>query len=124
MSALTANRTYALLAAVQVGDAVACAARLAPIEKALDDVGLPAELRPIIPVVKAASAIGLVSVFRLPALARLTTVMLTLYFVVAVGAHVRARDWGPGIVAASSFLALYGAMAANGPAQSADRLRA
>jgi hypothetical protein len=115
MSVLTNTRTYALLAAVQAGDAVACAARLAPIEKALDDVGLPADLRPIIPVVKAASAIGLLSVFRFPALARLTTVMLTVYFVLAVGSHVRARDWGLGIVAASSFLALYGAMAAKGP---------
>ena len=117
MSVLTDNRTYALLAAVQAGDAVACAAHFAPIEKALDDVRLAPELRPIIPVVKAASAIGLLSVFRFPALARLTTVMLTVYFVLAVAAHVRARDWGPGIVAASSSLALYGAMAAKGPAR-------
>jgi DoxX-like family len=117
VSAWPSDRTYALLAALQAGDAVACAARLAPIEKVLDDVGLPAELRPIIPAVKAASAVGLLAVFRFPALARLTTVMLTVYFAVAVGAHVRVRDWGPGIVAASSFLALYGAMAAKGPSR-------
>jgi DoxX-like family len=116
VSALTANRTYALLAAVQAGDAVACAVHLAPIEKTLDDVGLPPEVRPIIPVIKAASAVGLLSVFRFPALARLTTVLLTLYFALAVGSHIRARAWGPGVVAASSFLALYGAMAVKGPA--------
>jgi hypothetical protein len=117
VSPLTDTRTYALLAVVQAGDAAACAAHLAPIEKALDDVGLPVELRPILPVVKAASAIGLLSVFRFPALARLTTVMLTVYFALAVGSHVRARDWGPGIVASSSLLALYGSMAAKGPAR-------
>lgn len=105
-----------MLAAIQAGDAVACAARVAPIEKAFDDVGLPQELRPLIPFVKTASAIGLVSVFRFPALARLTTFMLTVYFALAVGSHIRAKDWSPGLVAASSFLALYGAMAAKGPA--------
>jgi hypothetical protein len=115
VSALTARRTYAVLAALQAGDAVACAVPLAPIEKALDDVHLAPELRPILPVVKAASALGLMSVFRYPALARFTTFMLTLYFVAAVGFHVRAKDWSPGLVAASSFLLLYGAMTATGP---------
>jgi hypothetical protein len=32
------------------------------------------------------------SITRRPALARLTTAMLTLYFVLAVGFHVKARD--------------------------------
>ena len=115
MSVLTSRRTYAALAAVQAGDAVACAIPLAAIEKAFDDVGLLREVRPVIPVVKAASAIGLLSVFRWPPLARLTTVMLTVYFVLAVGSHVRARDFGPNIAAASMFLAIYGAMAVTGP---------
>lgn len=115
MSALTSKRTYAALAALQAADSVVCAVRWAPIEKALDDVGLAQELRPVIPVVKAASAVGLLSVFRYPGLARLTTLMLTVYFVLAVSAHVRAKDWSLGLVAASSFLALYGAMTAKGP---------
>ncbi len=115
MSALTSPKAYAVLAAIQVGDAVACAVPIAPIEKAFDDVGLAPELRPIIPYVKVASAIGLLSVFRFPALARLTTFMLTVYFVLAVGFHIRAKDWSPGLVAASSFLALYGAMTVKGP---------
>lgn len=115
MSALTANRTYAALAALQAGDAVACAIPLAPIEKALDDVGLAPELRPVLPVVKAASALGLLSVYRYPRLARVTTFMLTVYFVLAVGSHVRAKDWSPGLVAASGFLVLYGAMTVKGP---------
>lgn len=115
MSALTSNRTYAALAALQAGDAVACAIPIAPIEKAFDDVGLAPQLRPIIPVVKVASAIGLLSVYRFPGLARLTTFMLTVYFVLAVGSHVRAKDWSPGLVAASSFLTLFGAMTVTGP---------
>ncbi|BBY47850.1 hypothetical protein MARA_13180 [Mycolicibacterium arabiense] len=115
MSVLTAKRTYAVLAAIQAGDAVACAIPVAPIEKALDDVNLAPELRPLIPVVKSAAAIGLLSVYRFPGLARLTTFMLTVYFVLAVGAHVKARDWSPGIVAASGFLGLYATMTAKGP---------
>ncbi len=39
MSGLTSPRTYAALAALQAGDAVACAVPIAPIEKAFDDVG-------------------------------------------------------------------------------------
>lgn len=118
MSALTSKRTYAVLAAIQAGDAVACAVPVAPIEKAFDDVGLTQELRPVIPVVKAASAVGLLSVYRFPGLARLTTFMLTVYFVLAVGSHIRARDWSPGLVAASSFLGLFGAMTVKGPSGS------
>jgi len=115
LMSLTSPKTYAVLAAIQAGDAVACAIPIAPIEKAFDDVGLAPELRPIIPVVKAASAIGLLSVVRFPALARLTTFMLTVYFVLAVGSHIRAKDWSPGLVAASSFLGLFGAMTVKGP---------
>ncbi|CAN3128861.1 DoxX family protein [Mycobacterium sp. smrl_JER01] len=115
MTALTSPRTYAVLAAVQAADAAACVGPIPPIKKAFDDVGLAEELRPLIPVVKAASALGLLSVFRFPALARLTTFMLTVYFTLAVGSHIRARDWSPGLVAASSLLALFGAMTVKGP---------
>ena len=115
MSALTARRTYAVLAAFQAADGVACALQVAPIKKALDDVGLAEELRPAIPVVKFASALGLLSVFRYPALARLTTFMLTVYFVLAIGFHLKARDTSPGLVAATTFLGLFGAMTVTGP---------
>ena len=89
---LTSKRVYAALAAVQVGDAVACAIPVPPIKKALDDVGLAEDLRPVLPIVKAASAIGLLSVYRFPGLARLTTLMLTVYMALAVSFHVRAKD--------------------------------
>ena len=114
MGALTSPKVYTGLAALQAGDAVACALQLAPIRKALDDVHLAEELRPILPIVKDASAIGLLSVYRFPALARLTTLMLTVYFVLAAAFHVRARDWSPGLLAALSFLGLYAVMTARG----------
>ena len=115
MSGLTSPKTYAALAAIQAGDAVACAIPLAPITKALDDVRLPQRYRPVLPVVKAASAVGLLAAGRFPALARLTTLLLTVYFTLAVGAHLRAKDYSPGLVAASSFLALFGTLTVKGP---------
>jgi hypothetical protein len=118
LEALTAPRVYTALAALQAGDAVACAVPIAPITKALDDVHLTRELRPILPVVKAAAAVGLMSVRWFPALARLTTFMLSVYFALAVTFHIRARDWSPAMAAASSFLALYAAMTVKGPSVS------
>ena len=117
MGALTSPKTYAALAAFQAGDAVACAIPLPQITKALDQYGVPPNIRWILPVVKAASAIGLLSAGRIPALARLTTAMLTLYFVLALGAHVRVRDKVVNGVPAALFLALVAAMTIKGPDQ-------
>jgi hypothetical protein len=115
MSALTSPKTYAGLAVFHAVDAVGCAVQVAPIKKILDDLGVPDEVRPVLPVVKAAAAVGLLSVRWFPALARLTTAMLTLYFVLAVGAHVRARDKVVNALPAASFLALFAAMTVKGP---------
>jgi DoxX-like family len=115
MSALTSHRTYVALAAFQAGDAVACAVQIPPIKKVLDDLGVAEELRPVLPIAKAASAIGLLSVSRFPGLARLTTFMLTVYFVLAVAGHVRVRDRPVNAVPAVGFLALYAAMTIIGP---------
>jgi len=115
MSALTPPKTYVALAAFQVGDAVACAIPIPPITKALDQYGVPPNIRWILPVVKAASAIGLLSAGRFPALARLTTAMLTLYFVLAVGAHIRVRDRIVNTLPAVTFLATYTVLTVKGP---------
>ncbi|WP_349269004.1 hypothetical protein MPNTM1_04270 [Mycolicibacterium parafortuitum] len=117
MSALTSRRTYAILAAIQAADAAASVGPIPPVAQALEAVELPRRLWPVLPVVKAASALGLLSVYRFPKLARLTTLMLTVYFVLATGSHIRARDWSPGLVAASSFLGLFGAMTVKGPSE-------
>ncbi|OBG25099.1 DoxX family protein [Mycobacterium sp. 852002-51057_SCH5723018] len=118
MSALTSPKTYAALAAFHAVDAVACGVQIAPIKKTLDDVGLPDSVRPALPVVKAAAAVGLLSVNRFPALARLTTAMLTLYFALAVGAHIRVRDKIVNALPAAAFLATFAAMTVKGPDRS------
>jgi hypothetical protein len=118
VSALTSPRTYAVLGVIQAADAVACAIPVRLVTKALDDVNFPAENRWIFPVVKAASAIGLLSVTRLPTLARLTTAMLTLYFALAITFPLWPLDAAPGALAATTFLALFGAMTIEGPSVS------
>ncbi len=115
MAALTSPRTYAGLAVFQAVDAVACAIPIAPIVKSLDTLGVPQEIRWILPSAKAASVIGLLSAGRVPALARLTTAMLTLYFVLAVGAHLRVRDKIVNLIPAASLLATYAVLTAKGP---------
>ena len=117
MSALTSPKTYAALAAFQAADAVACAIPLPLIAKTLDALGIPQEIRWLLPASKAASVIELLSVSRIPALARLTTAMLTVYFVLAVGAHIRARDRVVNALPAASFLATYAALTLKGPDQ-------
>ena len=117
MSVLGSPKTYAALAAFHAVDAVAAGVQVAPVKKVLDDVGVPEEIRPVIPVVKAAAAVGLASVTRFPGLARLTTAMLTLYFALAVGAHIRVRDKVVNGLPAVIFLVLVAAMTAKGPDQ-------
>jgi DoxX-like family len=115
MSTLTSPKTYAALAAFHAVDAVACAVQVPPIKKALDTVELPENIRPVLPVVKTAAAVGLVSVTRFPALARLTTALLTLYFTLALGSHIRVRDKVVNALPSATFLVLFAAMTAKGP---------
>ncbi|OBJ74088.1 DoxX family protein [Mycobacterium sp. 1274756.6] len=115
MSALTSPKTYAGLAAFQAVDAVACAIPVPYIAQSLDTLGVPAEVRPILPVVKIASALGLLSATRFPALARLTTAALTLYFVLAVAAHVRVKDRVVNTIPAATFLVTFATMTVRGP---------
>ncbi|HME75526.1 MAG TPA: DoxX family protein [Mycobacterium sp.] len=115
MSALTSPKTYAGLAAFQAVDAIACAIPVPVIAKTLDALGIPQDIRWLLPASKAASVVGLLSASRIPALARLTTAMLTLYFALAVGAHRRARDRIVNTVPAASFLATYAVLTVKGP---------
>ena len=55
----------------------------------LDAVHFPPKYRWTFPQIKVAAAIGLFSVYRLPARARLTTALLTVYFALAVGFRIR-----------------------------------
>lgn len=115
MDALTSPRTYTALAVFQAFDAVACGIPVGYIERSLDTLEVPPRIRWVLPTVKAASVIGLLAARRFPVLARLTTFMLTVYFVLAVGAHVRVRDSVVSTVPAAGFMALYAAMTVQGP---------
>lgn len=81
-----------LLALFQVGDAVVCAIPTPFITAALDRVDCPAPLRRVLPMVKAASAVGLVVGLWITIVGLLTVVALVGYFAVAIAFHVRARD--------------------------------
>jgi hypothetical protein len=96
-------------------DAVIYAIPLPFVTEGLDKVEFPSRYRWIFPPIKAAAAVGLFAAKRSPALGRLTTAMLTLYFALAVGSHIRARDFTGSIGAAGFFLATFGTMAAVGP---------
>lgn len=118
MGVLTSPKTYVGLAAFQAVDAVACAAQVPPIKKSLDSVGCPDNVRRVLPVVKGAAAVGLISGRWFPGLARLTTAMLTLYFALAVGAHLRSRDKLVNALPAAALLTTFAAMTVKGPEQS------
>lgn len=120
MGALTSNKTYAALAVFQAGDAVACGIPIPYIEKSLDTLGVPPDIRWVLPTAKVASVVGLLSAGRFPALARLTTAMLTLYFALAVGAHLRVRDKVAATIPAAGFLVLFATMTAKGPDSAGD----
>ncbi|KXO96280.1 DoxX family protein [Tsukamurella pseudospumae] len=108
-------RLYQLAAAGQAADAAICVQPIPYVAACLDSVGWPDGGRWFFPVVKGASALGLAAAPRWPGLARFTAIMLTLYFSVAVGMHVRARDLRLNFAAASSMLVFYAALAATGP---------
>lgn len=115
MELLRDARLYQLAAAGQAADAAACIGPIPYITHCMDTVEFPAEHRWIFPIIKGASAIGLAAAPRFPALARLTAVMLTIYFVLAVGSHIRVRDIGLNFAASSSLLTFYSALAVTGP---------
>ena len=115
MSVMTSPKIYTGLAVFHAVDAIACAAQVPPIKKSLDSVGCPENVRRVLPVVKGAAAIGLLSVRWFPGLARLTTAMLTLYFALAVGAHIRVRDTVVNTLPAAGFLTTFAVMTLKGP---------
>jgi len=109
--ALVSPRVLALLASFQAIDAAICVQPIPYVAKCLDDVHYPQQNRWIFAPIKGASGIGLLGGIRFPWLAKLTLVMLTVYFTLAVAAHARARDIGLNAFSASSLLATYGTLA-------------
>ncbi len=102
------------MASFQAVDAAICVQPIPYVAKCLDDVHYPQQNRWIFAPIKAASAVGLLGGMRFPWLAKLTLIMLTIYFTLAVGAHLRVRDIGLNAFSASTLLATYGVLVAKG----------
>lgn len=84
----------AALAVVQVLDAGLCWRPAAFVADCLNDVRFPSSFWSMLTPLKLASAVGLVIGIWVAPLALLTCGALVAYFVVAVGMHLRARDFG------------------------------
>ncbi len=96
-----------VLAVVQVVDGLLCVRPVQFVADCFDDVGFPRRLWWIFPVIKLAAAAGLLLGLWVPYLALAADVGLVVFFLLAVGAHVRARDLGRNLfVNATGMLAL------------------
>jgi DoxX-like family len=113
---MTSPRTYDALGVSMAVSSVADAIPLRFIANVLDDIDFPQRYRWIFPPIKAAAAIGLFAMRWSPALTRLTTAMLTLYFVLAVAFHVKSRDFSLAALAAATFAGVFAVLTARGPA--------
>ena len=80
------------LVVVQLADAAFNAVPSQWLRDDLDHLGVPDEIRCLFPVIKSASAVGLLGGLRWPRLGRLTAAALVVYFLAAMGFHARARD--------------------------------
>ena len=112
---MASQRTYDLLATYLAASALGDAIPLPFVTQVLDAIDFPIRFRWIFTPIKAAAAAGLLSARWTPWLARLTTAMLTVYFVLAVGFHVKARDLSVAAVGAAANAALFAALTAKGP---------
>ena len=83
-----------VLAAISAVDGLLCIKPAAFIAACFEDVRWPRRLWWLMPPVKFAAAAGLVAGIWIPYLGTVTSLALVAYFVMAIGAHVRARDFG------------------------------
>lgn len=83
-----------VLAVIQLVDAALCVKPVAFIRQCLVDVRFPQRFWRLLPPLKLGAAAGLVAGIWVPPLAVLAAAALVCYFVIAVTAHIRARDFG------------------------------
>lgn len=84
----------AMLAAIQLADAALCFKPVGFIADCLVDVRFPRRFWRVLPVLKVAAAAGLIVGIWFPPLALLTCATLVAYFVIAIGMHAAAGDFG------------------------------
>jgi len=82
------------LVGVQLADAIFNAIPSQWLRDDLDHLGVPQDLRLIFPIIKSASAAGLLVGLKRPGVGRLTAGALIAYFIIAMRFHARAGD-GP-----------------------------
>lgn len=99
-----ARRRVLALAGVQLGDAAFNVLATQWVRDDLERLRVPWRLRPVFPIVKSASAAGLLAGLKWPRLGRLTADLLVAYFVLALCAHARARDAAPHYAPAAAML--------------------
>ncbi|MGH3457412.1 DoxX family protein [Aeromicrobium sp.] len=92
----SADPTWPLfvLAAIQLGDAALCVKPVGFVRDCFDDVGFPRAYWWVFTPIKVVAAIGLVIGMWVPEIGLAACLGLVVYFVLAIGAHVRARDFG------------------------------
>lgn len=83
-----------VLAVIQLGDGLLCLKPVAFIAACFDAVELPVRMRWVMSPIKFAATAGLVAGLWIPYLGAVTSVALVVYFVLAIAAHIRARDFG------------------------------
>lgn len=83
-----------ILAVIQTVDAVMCLGPASFIRDCFNDVKFPRKWWWTMPVIKFAAAAGLTAGIWIPALGLMTGAALILYFTLAIGMHIRARDFG------------------------------
>lgn len=83
-----------VLAVISAVDGILCVKPASFIAACFDGVGWPRRLWWMMPVIKFAAAAGLIAGIWIPYLGVVTAVALVVYFLLAIGAHVRARDLG------------------------------
>jgi len=83
-----------VLAAIQLGDAVASFKPMAFAAECFEDVNFPRKYWWVVTPIKLAAAVGLVAGLWVPEIGLAACIGLIVYFLLAIGAHVRARDLG------------------------------
>ncbi len=82
------------LAIITAVDGVLCVKPAAFIDACFEDVGWPRRLRWMMPATKFAAVAGLIAGIWVPYLGAVTSSALVVYFLLAIAAHLRARDFG------------------------------
>jgi DoxX-like family len=80
------------LAVLQIVDAIASATPQTSMTARLDHLGVPGVLRPVLPVIKLSTAVGLLAGLRRPRVGAMTSAVLVAFYAAAVSFHGSAGD--------------------------------